>query len=602
MIKFLFALFIAVFAFPKAGITEQRFALVIGNAAYENVEPLENPRNDATDLAAALTRMGFEVDLGLDLDRVGLTKAIERFTSEAKGADLSLIYFAGHGIELDQTNFLIPTDARLKYDTDAEAETVTLDAIMSQIADMRGIKVVLIDACRNNPFAERLRQSQPTRSIGIGLVRVDPLGGVLPDGILIGYAAKEGTVAFEGTSRNSPYAAGLLQHIEEPGLEIGKLFRRVRDSVFAATGGAQQPFTYGSLPSEDIFLVPAVAGPDSKASSNLEAITRLSDAFVRAEKLNTIINWERFLSEYAEVYPGNQLVRSARQKLEALQETVRRSQSVVWLDATYDASGAAVLNREQTRLLQASLQYSGFDPGTPDGVVGPRTRRAIAAARLHYGLPFGEAVDEPLLKRLIDPLPVLELMSDTSRQYSARSLSAVLEPRLKRVIELLPRYHYIFDYFEGRLYVAVRNDNSSPGLKLTWEMANQLAQAAGGHLATITSASENDFIYELFSRDPKFTVERDGNIHGPGFGLFQIDRSAEPRGGWTWVNGEVASFTNWAPGQPNNVGGKEHYGEFFGPGRQRTGRSGPRFWNDATLGVGRNATHTEFSGFIFEVD
>ncbi|WP_422037132.1 caspase family protein [Roseibium sp.] len=578
-------------AFAANADDEKRFALVIGNATYENVATLANPINDASDLAATLTKIGFTVRLELDLDREQLQSAITDFADAAKNADLSLIYFAGHGIELDQTNFLIPVDAKLERDNDAEDETVTLDSLMVAVARMRGIKLVLVDACRNNPFAERLRQNQPTRSIGTGLIRVDPQGGALPDGVLIGYAAKEGTVAFDGLGRNSPYASGLLEHMDEPGLEIGKLFRKVRDSVFKQTQGAQQPFTYGSLPSTDIFLVPPPDRPE----------TNLSAAFVRADRLNTVINWESFVEKYANAYPDNELVRSARRRLESLRDSANRLEAGAWLNAAYDGSGEAILTGEQTELLQASLSFSGFDPGPSDGSLGPRTRRAVFAARARYGLSIGDKIDENLLRSLVDPRPVLQLQSDVSRQYTTLDIPEFLEPRLKRVMETLSRYHYVFGYFEGRLYVVLRNDNSSPSLKLTWEMASQLAQAAGGYLATVSSEAENDFIYTLFSKDPKFVRERQGNMHGPGFGLIQISRSTEPSGGWSWINGEDLTFTNWAQGQPNNENGEEHYGEFFGAGRQKTGQSGPNTWNDVSVGA-QQGLYARISSFVFEFD
>ncbi|WP_434055860.1 MAG: caspase family protein [Roseibium sp.] len=580
---------------------ERRFALVIGNATYENVATLENPIHDATDLAATLTKIGFEVRLGLDLNREQLQSAIADFANTAKNADLSLIYFAGHGIELDQTNFLIPVDAKLEKDNDAEDETVALDSLMASVAEMRGIKLVLIDACRTNPFAERLRQNQPTRSIGTGLVRVDPRGGALPDGVLIGYAAKEGTVAFDGLGRNSPYANGLLQHMEEPGLEIGKLFRKVRDSVFKQTQGAQQPFTYGSLPSTDIFLVPALDDPEAETSHDRDNVTKLSAAFVRADRLNTVINWENFINKHADEHADNVLLKSAQRRLELLRKNANRQESGPWLETTYDDSGEAILTAEQTELLQASLVFSGFDPGPSDGSLGPRTRRAVFAARARYGLSIGDSIDEKLLRSLVDPRPVLQLQSDVSRQYTPRNIPEGLEPRLKRVMETLSRYHYVFGYFEGRLYVVVRNDNSSPSLKMSWEMASQLAQAAGGYLATVSTSEENDFIYGLFSTDPKFVRERQGNVHGPGFGLIQITRSSEPFGGWSWINGEELSFTNWAPGQPNNENGEEHYGEYFAAGRQTSGQSGPKYWNDVSVGAQRGL-YARISGFVFEFD
>ena len=230
-----------------AWASETRVALVIGNSDYDHVSALTNPVNDTADLGAALERIGFDVTVGHNLDYRGMRLALRDFAESAETADVVLIYFAGHGIEIDKVNYLIPTNAELQSDRDVEFEAVRLDAVIRSISNMQGLKIVLVDACRNNPFLSNMAQTSATRSLGRGLGRIDP------GGVLVGYAARGGTLALDGDGRNSPYAQALLQHIEEPGLELGKLFRKVRDTVYSLTDGFQEPFTYGSLPGEDIF-------------------------------------------------------------------------------------------------------------------------------------------------------------------------------------------------------------------------------------------------------------------------------------------------------------------------------------------------------------
>lgn len=229
----------------------KRVALVIGNSAYQNVTQLPNPRNDAADLAHGLQQVGFEVLLKNDLDFDGLRRALRDFSDRAVGAEMALVYFAGHGIEVAKQNYLIPVDARLKTDRDIQFEAVPLDFVLSAVEGAKNLRLVLLDACRNNPFAGSMKMTNASRSIGRGLSSIEPTAGTL-----VSYAAKEGTTADDGEGRNSPYTTALLANLTEPGLEINFLFRKVRDHVLAATGGRQEPFTYGSLPGKRIYLKP----------------------------------------------------------------------------------------------------------------------------------------------------------------------------------------------------------------------------------------------------------------------------------------------------------------------------------------------------------
>ena len=242
------------------GVEARRVALVIGNSAYEHVTQLPNPQNDAADLGVALQDVGFEVQLLNDLSYDALRRSLRDFSGKAAGAEMALIYFAGHGIEVNKHNYLIPIDAQLKTDRDVVFEAVPLDFVLSAVEGARGLRLVLLDACRNNPFASKMKVTSSTRSIGRGLSSIEPTAGTL-----VSFAAKEGTTADDGEGRNSPYTAALLSNLTEPGLEINFLFRKVRDHVINATGGRQEPFTYGSLPSKRIYLKPPQKTPGDSA-------------------------------------------------------------------------------------------------------------------------------------------------------------------------------------------------------------------------------------------------------------------------------------------------------------------------------------------------
>jgi len=232
-------------------LTGDRIALVIGNSAYKNVPALTNPARDADTIASSLRAVGFKtVQLRNDLTREKLTDALQSFAAEADKADWAVVYFAGHGLEVNGTNYLIPVDARLAIDRDVEFEAVPLDRVMSAVSGAKRLRLVLLDACRDNPFANQMRRSVATRSIGRGLTNVEPEAGTL-----VVYAAKHGQVALDGDGSNSPFVTALTKRMNTPGLEVRRLFDHVRDDVLEMTNRAQQPFSYGSLPgSEDYYF------------------------------------------------------------------------------------------------------------------------------------------------------------------------------------------------------------------------------------------------------------------------------------------------------------------------------------------------------------
>jgi tetratricopeptide (TPR) repeat protein len=231
---------------------EHRVALVIGNSDYAHTPKLSNPVRDAQAVAASLRTIGFQtVTVGNDMTRDKLIAALRGFVREAEKADWAMVYYAGHGIEVGGVNYLIPVDARLETDRDTSFEAVSLDQVLTAVESARKIKLVVLDACRDNPFAAQMRRTTATRSIGRGLSRIEPEGATL-----VVYAAKHGQIALDGTGANSPFAAALVKRMAAPGVEINKVFRLIRDDVMEATAGRQEPFTYGSLPGrEDFFFV-----------------------------------------------------------------------------------------------------------------------------------------------------------------------------------------------------------------------------------------------------------------------------------------------------------------------------------------------------------
>lgn len=231
----------------------RRVALVIGNSAYESVAKLTNPQRDATAVAAALRGVGFHsVTVANDLTREALVAALIAFSRETDNAEWGVVYFAGHGIEVGGINYLVPVDARLKSDRDVELEGVSLNQVLGAVERARKLRLVLLDACRDNPFASQMRRSLGTRSVGRGLASVEPEAGTL-----VVYAAKHGETALDGEGSNSPFAAALVKNLRTPGVEVRRLFDFVRDEVLETTNRRQQPYSYGSLPGREDFYFTA---------------------------------------------------------------------------------------------------------------------------------------------------------------------------------------------------------------------------------------------------------------------------------------------------------------------------------------------------------
>jgi uncharacterized caspase-like protein len=230
--------------FSQPAFADKRVALVIGNSAYKNVNRLKNPANDAAAVVAMFKKAGFDsVDLRLDVSATDMRRALREFGNKTRDADVAVIYYAGHGIELDGTNYLIPVDAQLETDTDVFDETFALDRVLVAVEPAKQLRLVILDACRDNPFSKTMKRTMGSRAIGRGLAKVEPSS----PNTMIAFAAKAGSTASDGDSKNSPFATALVEHLTQPGLDLRKAFGFVRDDVLKATGNTQEPFVYGSL-------------------------------------------------------------------------------------------------------------------------------------------------------------------------------------------------------------------------------------------------------------------------------------------------------------------------------------------------------------------
>jgi hypothetical protein len=273
-------------------------ALVVGNSTYSKVPRLPNPANDAGAIAALLRNAGFDVvQTKTNLDLASLRRALRDFADAVRDADVAVVFYAGHGIEVNGTNYLIPVDAVLERDIDVEDETVSLDRVSQIIEAAKRLRVVILDACRDNPFASGMKRTVANRSIGRGLGRVD----VLTADTLVAFAARAGSTASDGSGPNSPYTTALLQHLVTPGLDVRLALGRVRDQVLSSTGGRQEPFVYGSLGGAEISLVPgATASPASPG--NTPQPSEAERAWAMAQSTNSIPVLEEFIRHYGDSF------------------------------------------------------------------------------------------------------------------------------------------------------------------------------------------------------------------------------------------------------------------------------------------------------------
>jgi hypothetical protein len=278
--------------FSPPAYAEKRVALVMGNSAYQNVNRLANPANDSSAIADTLKGAGFDVvDLKRDLKVAEMRRALRDFSDKVRDADVAVVYYAGHGMEIDGINYVIPIDAVLERDIDAYDEAVPLDRILTVIEPAKTLRLVILDACRDNPFNQSMKRTIGSRAIGRGLAKVEPGS----PNTLIAFAARAGSTASDGDSKNSPFTTALIKYLPRPGLDLRKAFGFARDDVLRATGNKQEPFVYGSLGGDDVSLVPpnsVVMAPTAGPSADIRRDYEL------ALQLGTRTGWNSFLSIY----------------------------------------------------------------------------------------------------------------------------------------------------------------------------------------------------------------------------------------------------------------------------------------------------------------
>jgi uncharacterized caspase-like protein len=294
-----------------AARAEVRIALVIGNANYMHAAHLANPSNDADLIAAKLRHANFIVDERKNLTRDKMLSAILAFSERAEKADVAVVYYAGHGVQRDGIDYLLPVDAALKTPASLPFEGVQADSVLSTVAEAHRLRLMILDACRDNPFGNG------TRGTSHGLAAISA-----PSDTVTAYSAKENTVALDGgRGPNSPYAAALARHLDEPGVELDQMFREVRDDVIAETRGTQEPYVYDSRGRGNFYFMPGTAPviqATAQAPTGVDSKTIEIEMWRSVETSNDPAQYQVYLKHY----PGGDFADVARAKIVAAQKSL----------------------------------------------------------------------------------------------------------------------------------------------------------------------------------------------------------------------------------------------------------------------------------------
>ncbi|TFV40202.1 caspase family protein [Bradyrhizobium frederickii] len=287
---------------PDPAFAGKRVALVLANSAYQHAPSLTNPVNDGAVMAKTLKEAGFDVvDSRHDLSAQDTRRVLRDFADATRTADIAVVYYAGHGIEVEGSNYLIPVDAKLERDTDVFDEALSLDRVLVAVEPAKQLRLVILDACRDNPFAKRMKRTIASRAMGRGLAQVEPTS----PNTLIAYSAKAGFTAQDGDGANSPFTVALSKYLTTPGLDVRRAFGFVRDEVLKSTSNKQEPFVYGSLGGEDVPLVPVkvVAAAPVAPVANPQADIRRD--YELALQVGNKAAWDAFLAQHPDGFYAN---------------------------------------------------------------------------------------------------------------------------------------------------------------------------------------------------------------------------------------------------------------------------------------------------------
>lgn len=448
------ALAVLTSALPAQAAPDRRVALVIGNSAYTAVPRLANPQRDATAISASLKRLGFEVVEGYDLKMDEMTGIVREFAQKLDGSKAGVVYYAGHGIAVGDENYLIPVDASLKSEADLDFRAVNVQLILRQMQRDERVNILILDACRDNPFATQL--AARSRSVARGLTAIETQSA---SGILIAFATDPRATALDGEKDgNSPFTAALLKHIETPEVSITTVMDRVRADVWESTGKKQKPWTNSSIigefklnptlklaavdPSVTIKAIDGVVQtPPAPVPTGLDRAQMDVRMWETAERGNTQGDYKAYL----DAFPTGQFAAFAKNRLARLDPAAPAAPPAARDTAAQAAAetdeglkdeignaqteAALKLSAKDRREVQRRLSLAGFKPGKASASFGPSQRGAIKDWQTTRGLEATGFLAAQQLKALrAQTEPVYQRALAEEAKPAARSRAAGREP------------------------------------------------------------------------------------------------------------------------------------------------------------------------------
>jgi uncharacterized caspase-like protein len=396
------ALSVAAFlASGNAALAEKRVAFVVGNSAYKTVAPLPNPASDARAMAQILRNVGFDVVEGTNLPRDKMTDKLIEFGRRAQGADVAVFFYAGHGISMDGVNYLLPVDADLKSPADVKlGAPINVDAALEQTMGDAKVRLVFLDACRDNPFAAKISAAKSTRSVAVasGLAEMKP-----SEGSLIAFATGPGQTALDGdVGAHSPFTRALITNITQPGVEIQQAMTKVRAQVSEQTGKNQLPWDHTSL-TGNVYLNPVAAPSDTKAAAPNAAPAATVVASATPGDNIEIEFWRSVkdsnktdeLNAYLAKYPNGTFASLAQARIQTLQNgpstttrnlTTTVDPAIFTDEADQSSEDVIGLDKNTRRDVQRRLTGLGFDVKAT-GTFDEETRNVIKRWQTARGYP-----------------------------------------------------------------------------------------------------------------------------------------------------------------------------------------------------------------------
>ncbi|WP_171128465.1 MULTISPECIES: caspase family protein [unclassified Ruegeria] len=503
MLRFFLFFFVVFLGFAAPSLAS-RVALVVGNSDYENTERLTNPVNDAFEISKVLKQLGFEVIEVKNASQRDFGEALLRFEQRLDGATHALFFYAGHGMQLRGENYLLSVDAKVQNQHLIDSEAVRLSKVLNLMESRAATSIAFIDACRDNPLANALRDRVPDQARSLGLGRgLAVVGGAYSDS-LVAFATTPGKIAYDGTGPNSPFTKALLSHIKTPGIEVSTMLKRVSADVLEETDGRQRPEVVSQMSREFYFRISvgtvetpkeklsdenlatqqlnlAVGIPDQKA--RLEAMQKIVDTFPETSAANIA----RQLSEQVTASAANKPRQNSDPAPQSTQEqgetdlaALQPSREVPETNTAPDplvvAENALGIGRAEYRSIQRALDSSGFSPGAADGLFGPRSRTALRRFEAANGLSQTGYLNENTYEMLLARVPKIDNRSVEPNSSATTTNLAALDGSYEVVVrrrwdDEYAKYHYDPYYKPGRqevLSVYRFSQNGSDELSLTY--------------------------------------------------------------------------------------------------------------------------------------